>query len=196
MYVYVCVHSEYVCTDVVYFYLIPIFPTRCCGTPFSVLFRIVVQCYCILPPKVLTGSPETEGGCSRLSSPLPVLSSVQFSLVLAFHLPRSWLRVYVLAVNGDWCPAGKFSAHKTLKYIANTAAGHLQQREGGGATTHIHTHTHTVAHLDLFNASGGIVNASLCVFMSVLCVAVCVFDVAACGCWCIGAGVVCIWKYK
>lgn len=88
MYVYVCVHSEYVCTDVVYFYLIPIFPTRCCGTPFSVLFGIVVQCYCILPPKVLTGSPETEGGCSRLSSPLPVLSSVQFSLVLAFHLPR------------------------------------------------------------------------------------------------------------
>lgn len=139
----------YAHTYVVYFYLIPIFPTRCCGTPFPVLFGIVVQCYCILPPKVLTGSRETEEGCWRPSSPLPVLSS-QFSSRFPLAKANGWLlawlgwagrRVYVLAVNGDWCPAGKFSAHKTLKYMANAAAEQLQQRRRRSKHTHRHTPT-------------------------------------------------------
>lgn len=50
--------------------------------------------------------------------------------------------------------------------MANAAAEQLQQRRR--RSKHTQTHTHTVAHLDLFNASGRIVNASLCVFMSVL----------------------------
>lgn len=81
MYVYVCVHSEYVCTDVVYFYLIPIFPTRCCGTPFSVLFGIVVQCYCILPPKSVDRQPRDRGRMQQTELPVASsqFSSVQFS---------------------------------------------------------------------------------------------------------------------